>query len=221
MNAFSADAVAARLGPRLQIAEDVARARDVSIGVGLEDRRVALKDVDRDLRPAGVLIPLLAHGDEVTVLLTQRADHLPDHPGQVSFPGGGVESGDSDAVAAALREAEEEVGLPRRHVTVLGALEQRVTISDYRVTPVVGLVSVPFVPRPQVEEVADIFEVPLSFIFDPANQQLRHRAPEGEPEDGRRREYYAITYGERFIWGFTARILVRLSELWRDGEGSA
>jgi 8-oxo-dGTP pyrophosphatase MutT (NUDIX family) len=213
VNAFSPKAVAARLGPQLMGASDSACSTDIAVGVGLKDKRVQLEGFERNLRPAGVLVPLVAHEDGVTVLLTQRADHLPDHPGEVSFPGGAVEPCDQDAVAAALREAEEEVGMPQSHVTILGALEQRATISDYRVTPVVGLVT-QFTPRLQADEVADVFEVPLSFIFDKSNHELRDRSPTNQ----KRREFYAIPYGERFIWGFTARILVRLSELWIIGK---
>ncbi len=208
MRGPSPDEVRSRLVPRL-LAPDVAfNASDFLIGFGTQEKLLAIAEYGETYRPAAVLVPLIAHDREVTVLLTRRSAHLPDHGGQISFPGGRLEEGDADAVEAALREAREEVGLPSHKVSVLGAMEQRGTNSNYRVTPIVALAD-PFAPVPQEEEVADIFEVPLSFVLDRANHQfLKHG------HDGRSDPMYSIPYGEWFIFGFTARILIRLAQLW-------
>ena len=148
----------------------------------------------------------------LTVLLTQRATQLRNHAGQISFPGGRVEPGDTDAGVAALREAEEEVGLPRERVTLLGRLAEYETVTGYRVTPVVGWVEPPFEIRVDPVEVADVFEVPLAFLLEPANQQ-RHFRMVGDV----RRDYYAIPYGSRYIWGATAAMLLILDRTLRAG----
>jgi 8-oxo-dGTP pyrophosphatase MutT (NUDIX family) len=165
---------------------------------------------ERPAAAASVLIPLVAR-DEVTVLLTQRTDHLTDHPGQISFPGGRVEDGDADATATALREAEEEIGLERFRIDVLGSLPTYTTGTGFIVTPVVGLVRPGFVLRPDANEVAEVFEVPLAFLMDPSNHQ-RHAVEFG----GARREFLSIPWqgtnalGQArryFIWGATAAML--------------
>jgi 8-oxo-dGTP pyrophosphatase MutT (NUDIX family) len=153
--------------------------------------------------PAAVLVPLINREDGLTVLFTERSGDLPDHPGQISFPGGRVEPGDADTGIAALREAEEEVGLKRERVTLLGRLEPYETVTGYRVTPVVGWVEPPFEIKADPVEVADVFEVPLAFLLEPANQQ-RHFRMVGNT----RRDYYAIPYGDRYIWGATAAMLL-------------
>jgi len=155
--------------------------------------------------PAAVLVPLVAHAGALTVLLTRRTDHLHHHPGQISFPGGRVESHDLSAVMTALRETEEEIGLEPDRVELLGELPDYFTGTGFRVTPVVGLVHPPFELKLDAFEVAEAFEVPFSFLLDPANHQ-RHR----REYEGRMREYYAMPYGEYFIWGATAGILVSL-----------
>jgi 8-oxo-dGTP pyrophosphatase MutT (NUDIX family) len=137
--------------------------------------------------PAAVLVPLVNRGEGLTVLFTERSAGLPDHPGQISFPGGRIEPDDPGPQLAALREAEEEVGLPRDRVTLLGRLSEYDTVTGYRVTPVVGWVEPPFPLRPDPVEVADVFEVPLAFLLDPANQQ-RHFRMLGTM----RRDYFAI-----------------------------
>jgi 8-oxo-dGTP pyrophosphatase MutT (NUDIX family) len=153
--------------------------------------------------PAAVLVPLINREDGLAVLFTERSRDLPDHPGQISFPGGRVEPEDADAGSAALREAEEEVGLKRERVTLLGRLEPYETVTGYRVIPVVGWVEPPFEIRTDPVEVADVFEVPLAFLLEPANLQ-RHFRMIGNT----RRDYYAIPYGDRYIWGATAAMLV-------------
>ncbi|MFM2130489.1 MAG: hypothetical protein RL477_2035, partial [Pseudomonadota bacterium] len=179
----------------------------------VDEKFLDVAEVGHRFRPAAVLVPVIDRAEGATVLLTERCSHLPDHAGQISFPGGRLEERDDGPVACALREAEEEVGLPRRHaVRVVGALEARGTISNYRVTPVIGVLA-PFEPALQQDEVAAIFEVPLDFVLDPAN----HEGLRVSPADGRARRMYAIRYDEHFIFGFTARILVQLSEIWSGG----
>lgn len=160
---------------------------------------------------AAVLVPLVNRPAGLNVLLTQRSADLPDHPGQISFPGGRVEPGDRDHVAAALRETAEEVGLASEHIAILGALPNYETVTGYRVTPIVGWVEPPFSVRPDPVEVADVFEVPLAFLLDPDNQQ-RHFRMLGT----RRRDYWAIPYGDRYIWGATAAMLMILDRTLRE-----
>lgn len=161
-----------------------------------------------DPRAAAVLVPLVVRDGGLTVLLTQRADHLSDHAGQVSFPGGRREPTDPNAVATALREAGEEVALASERVEVLGALPDYLTGTGFRVTPVVGLVHPPFTVQADTLEVADIFEVPLAFLMTPANHEVRLLRWEG----GERR-FFAMPYpragtgGHYFIWGATAGML--------------
>ena len=157
------------------------------------------------LRPAAVLVPIVLRQPEPTLLLTRRTDHLHHHPGQVSFPGGRVEEQDGSPVETALRETEEEIRLRRQHIELLGCLPQYRTGTGFDVTPVVGLVTPPFELVPDEFEVAEVFEVPLSFLLDVNNHQL-HRAE----VRGRLREYYAMPYGDFFIWGATAGMIVSL-----------
>jgi len=160
------------------------------------------------LRPAAVLVPLIDRAEGMSVLLTQRTAHLSAHAGQIAFPGGRVEPGDSDAVAAALRETEEEIGLLRERVTLVGRLDTYVTGTGFEITPVVGLVSTPFSLSVDPFEVADVFEVPLSFVLDPNN----HRRTERIFEE-RRRVFFVLPYQGRNIWGATAGMLVNLAEV--------
>ncbi|PTD97157.1 CoA pyrophosphatase [Pseudothauera lacus] len=160
----------------------------------------------RTLRPAAVLVPVVVRDDALTVMLTRRTEHLHHHPGQISFPGGRVEAHDSSVVMTALRETEEEIGLDPERIELLGELGDYHTGTGFRVTPVVGLVHPPFELALDDFEVAEAFEVPLSFVLDPANRE-RHRIE----YQGRMREYYAIPWQGYFIWGATAGILVQMS----------
>jgi 8-oxo-dGTP pyrophosphatase MutT (NUDIX family) len=162
---------------------------------------------DRVLKPAGVLIALQDRGAGLEVILTKRAAHLKNHPGQIAFAGGRQDADDADAVAAALREAEEEIGLPRALVEVIGALPPHETVTNYQVTPVVGLVTAPFEEIPEQGEVAEVFRVPLAHVTNRSNFQV-----EGRRWQGRCREYYVVPYGPYYIWGATARILLSLAE---------
>jgi len=179
-----------------------------------ENRHVIAADIISKRQAAGkvtraaVLIPLLLKSDGLSVLLTQRTEHLHDHAGQISFPGGRMDPSDFDPNHTALRESEEEIGLNPQGVEIIGHLPQYLTVSGYSVTPVVGLV------KPQAEyaldafEVADVFEVPLHFLMDPANHQVRV----WESDQGRRR-FYSMPYENRFIWGATAGMLRNLYHL--------
>lgn len=161
---------------------------------------------DEELTPASVLFPIVLRASGPSVLLTQRNENLRDHPGQISFPGGRVESVDCSPADTALREAQEEIGLSARHVEIFGYLPEYRTATGFRVTPVVAIVTPPFDLCPEPGEVAKIFEVPLSFLMDAANHQrhsLHYR--------GKLRHYFAMPYGEYFIWGATAGIIVSLS----------
>lgn len=188
-----------------------------SIARALDRPAAASSDYDLDptarpaglprLRAASVLAPLVERGSGLNVVLTRRATRLAHHPGQVAFPGGKQEPGDADAEAAALREAEEEIGLPRGAVQVLGAFDPHETVTHFLVTPFVGLVTAPFTPRLDRSEVDEVFEVPLAFVLDPANLQVHRRM-----WNGRWRQYYAIPYGPHYIWGATARILKALAD---------
>jgi 8-oxo-dGTP pyrophosphatase MutT (NUDIX family) len=168
---------------------------------------------DRAPAHASVLVPLVLR-EELTVLLTQRTDHLTDHPGQISFPGGRAEPEDADAVATALREAQEEIGLAPDHVDVLGTLPTYTTGTGFIVTPVIGLVRAGLDLRPDPFEVAEVFEVPLAFLMNPANHR-RHEIEFG----GVKRQFLSMPWdvadaagGARryFIWGATAAMLRNL-----------
>ena len=152
-------------------------------------------------------MPMVVRETGLTLLFTQRTAHLTDHGGQISFPGGRAEASDLCAIDTALRETEEEVGLDRRHVEVLGVLPDYLTGTGYRVTPVVGLVHPPFGLRADPGEVAEIFEVPLSFLMDGANHQRRSAV---FPSGHGRRSFYAMPYDRFFIWGATAGMLRNL-----------
>lgn len=162
------------------------------------------------LIPAAVLVPLVLREPAASILLTQRTAHLANHAGQISFPGGRVAPVDGTPVETALREAEEEVGLRREEVQVVGVLDRYVTRTGFEIVPVVGIVRPPFTLAPDPHEVAEVFEVPLAFILDPANHQLHSRRFQG-----RERHFWVLPYENRYIWGATAGMLVNLSEVLR------
>lgn len=165
------------------------------------------------LRPAAVLVPIVARGDDLSVLFTTRTEHLTQHAGQISFPGGGAESEDADAVATALRETHEEIGIPSTLVQPFGYLDCFETISSYCVTPVVGALDAAYKTTLDPREVADVFEVPLDFFLDSAN--LHHRRIEWR---GRPRDVFDFPYHGKNIWGATAAMLLslvrRLEKTW-------
>jgi 8-oxo-dGTP pyrophosphatase MutT (NUDIX family) len=175
---------------------------------GDHDLNPGMTPPSTELRPAAVLVPLIDRAEGMSVLLTLRTAHLSAHAGQVAFPGGRIEAGDRDAADAALREAEEEVGLPRDRVTLIGRLDTYVTGTGFEITPVVGIVAVPFPLAAEPFEVAEVFEVPLSYILDPSN----HRRTERDFQE-RRRVFFVLPFEGRNIWGATAGMLVNLAEV--------
>jgi 8-oxo-dGTP pyrophosphatase MutT (NUDIX family) len=197
-----------------------ARARlSLDVPAGLTDASITPKRGDHDadpvmkkisevrpIKPAAVLVPVVDHS-EPSVLLTQRAQHLPDHPGQVSFPGGKIDKSDASPLASALREAEEEIGLDRSSVEPIGYLDLYLTTLGYRIVPVIARVSPGFSLTLNVSEVDASFEVPLGYLMDQNNIERHSR-----DWQGMRRHYYAITFGERYIWGVTAGILRNLHD---------
>ena len=160
-----------------------------------------------DPKPAAVLIPVVMREPEPAVLLTERAAGLRQHSGQIAFPGGRVDPDDGSVLAAALREAREEIGLSDRFVRPLGYLDPYLSNSNYLVTPVVAEVAPAYTLALNPHEVAAAFEVPLAFLMDGANHQLHSRELRG-----RERRYYAMPYGERYIWGVTAGIIRNMYE---------
>jgi 8-oxo-dGTP pyrophosphatase MutT (NUDIX family) len=206
----------------LSTAEFFARAKsrlDLVTPPGLTDSSITPKRGDHDadpvmqkiaeirpIRPAAVLVPVIDHV-EPTVLLTQRAQHLPNHPGQISFPGGKIEKSDADPLDAALRETEEEIGLDRALIEPLGYLDLYMTTQGYRIVPLIARVKPGFALTLNAGEVDATFEVPLSFLMDQTNVQRHSREWQGMT-----RHYYALTFGEHYIWGVTAGILRNLHE---------
>lgn len=161
----------------------------------------------RSLRPAAVLIAVWDRPEGQRLILTKRSSHLKHHPGQIAFPGGKIDAGDSGPEAAALREAREEIGLPPASVEVLGRMPTHETVTGYIVTPVLGLVRDDFTATPEAGEVEEVFSVPLSHVLDPSRYRIERRRWRGDW-----RRYYAVPYGPYYIWGATARILRGLAE---------
>lgn len=167
----------------------------------------------RTLRPAGVLIAVAEVRGRLDVLLTKRASGLKHHPGQIAFPGGKVDQGDRDVVAAALREAQEEVGLDPGRVEILGTMPEHETVTGFSVTPVLARITQPFVPVAEPGEVEEVFSVPLSFVTDRANFRIEQRLWRGTW-----RSFYVVPHGPYYIWGATARMLRALTDR-LDGVG--
>ncbi len=195
---------------RARITERLAAARE-------PDRRARVRgDFDLNphlhppavLRPAAVLVPLVDHGDRWSVLLTQRTVHLSAHAGQISFPGGGREPRDADGQDTALRETQEEIGIAPASVDILGRLDTYLTRTGFEVEPVVGALTAPLSVTPDPFEVADVFEVPLDFVLG-EQMPVTHSRVVAE----RDHRYYVFPYGERYIWGATAGMLVNLREV--------
>lgn len=162
---------------------------------------------NRVLRDAGVLVGVMTTGSGPVVLLTKRSSRLKHHPGQIAFPGGKLDAGDGSPTDAALREAEEEIGLPKNLVEILGTMPPHETVTGFSVTPVVGLIRDTFDPVPEAGEVAEVFTAPLAHVTDPANFEVQSRRWRGQW-----RYYYTVPWGPYYIWGATARILRALAD---------
>ncbi len=170
------------------------------------DLNPAVRPEGRVLRPAGVLMGLVEARAGWSVLLTKRASGLKHHPGQIAFPGGKVDPEDADSVAAALREADEEVGLNPAQVRVLGTMPAHETVTGFSVTPVLGVVEGSYTPVVEAGEVDEAFLVPLAHLLNPDAYQVQSRIWLGQ-----RRSYYAVPWGPYYIWGATARMLRALA----------
>jgi 8-oxo-dGTP pyrophosphatase MutT (NUDIX family) len=179
-------------------------------GLSLQESRALRAYLPAAPIPAAVLVPVVEREDELTVLLTQRASQLKNHAGQISFPGGRIEPQDAGPSAAALREAHEEIGLEARFVSVVGYLADHILLSGFRVTPVVAFVRPGFELLLDAQEVSDTFEVPLSYVFEPANQRSQRRGFGGTAGEIR---VWDIQYQGHNIWGATAGMLLNLYRL--------
>jgi 8-oxo-dGTP pyrophosphatase MutT (NUDIX family) len=195
----------------LHLAPTALRARFAAPPVWTVERRGDAAGLDASqLTSAAVLVPLVLRGDQLTVLLTERTATMRQHAGQISFPGGRQDAGDADAVATALREAQEEVGLRAEHVEVIGQLPAYHTVTHYAVTPVVGLVQPAFALQTQASEVAHAFEAPLAYLMNPAHHQRHSFEFAGQQRDFLSMPWTDAQGREHFIWGATAAMLRNL-----------
>ena len=192
---------------RLRMAFEGLAPQDTEKGRGDHDLNPGMTPQVRS-RPAAVLIPIVERDEGLTMLLTKRSEDLPVHPGQVSFPGGRAESYDDGPVDTALRETEEEVGIHRRHIDIVGQLDLYSTRTGFAITPVVGLLTPPFDTKADPMEVQEIFEVPLAFFLDRGNHERHSREWNNQI-----RSFYAMPYGDYYIWGATAGMLVNFVDV--------
>lgn len=167
------------------------------------------------LKPSAVLVPIVERGSDLSIMLTKRSSKLKSHSGQVSFPGGRCDAGDAHAMATALREAREEINMPKANVEVIGAMEDYETVTGFSVSPVVGFVDPDFQIIRQESEVEDVFEVPLEFILNPDNHIIEQLM-----WNGIMRHYYVFPHDKYKIWGATAAMLVRFAHLVNNHENS-
>lgn len=182
---------------------------ELEAGLGGRSRQTV---AEWDARPAAVLVPLYRRDGEWHLLFTERTHEVEDHKGQVSFPGGRVDDGDGDRVDTALRETEEEIGLRREDVRVLGVLDELLTVTQYRVTPVVGCFTWPYEFRLSDVEISEVFGVPLRWLADPTNMETQHW---DHPLRGNKIPVYFFRYDGHTIWGATARMVLNLLQIVR------
>lgn len=197
-----------RLDAPVDVAAAIARKAERLRGDFQSDPSLPRRD---NLRAAAVLVPLIDRPEGLHILFTHRNANLQNHAGQISFPGGRMEPGDASASAAALRETDEEIGLPPASVEVIGRLDDYITGTGFVIAPIVGMIRPPYAVKLDPSEVDGVFEVPLAFILDPANHRRESRV-----FNGVERRFHAMPYGDKYIWGATAAMLLNLYDLLRD-----
>lgn len=204
----------ARLPSREDLARSLSQHPPLEALMTADDVERQRENATKSVKAAAVLLLVVNHRPEPAVVFTQRTAHLSDHAGQISFPGGRVDEGDETPEHTALREAQEEIGLAPERVDILGRLPEYRTSTGFCVTPVVGWAEPPLQYTPDPHEVADVFEVPLAFLLDTRNHRY-----ESAFYKGRTRNYWAMPFGERFIWGATAGMLVTFQRIVAPGTG--